>query len=121
MDIRQKRKEHALSLSVHGPMTVEDATELHQALRDAVSSSDIVVINLEETSDIDLASLQLLCSAHKTALKKKKDLRFINLASEVRERIDKAGYIHNRGCLDGGASECLWMLQNPSGPGEISL
>ena len=59
-------------LKPDGELTVARAADLKDALVKSIEKADTIEINLADASLVDLACLQLLCSAHRTAAKKGK-------------------------------------------------
>ncbi len=98
-------------LILDGDMTVQRAGELKAALIEALDKANSVVIDLENITDADLSCLQLLCSAHRTALKTNKSVSLSEKAPQFFwDTVKKAGY----SCKDPGCDNenCLWIGGN---------
>ena len=61
-------------LQVAGEATLEHAAELKQALLELFAATGDLSIDCAKTSRIDLAGLQLLCSACRTAIEQNREL-----------------------------------------------
>lgn len=82
-------------LTIDGDLTIQHATEYKNALLSAISEYDSIKIYLDKVKEFDLACLQLLVAAHKTALKRNKTLKiFGNQAGMLERAIKTAGYLH---------------------------
>ena len=97
-------------LKLEGDLTIERAGELKLALMEAIESANGVLIQLIELKKVDLTALQLLCSAHRSALMSKKRL-FINNSTPAifRDVVNKAGFARHMGCTLNPDKGCLWV------------
>lgn len=104
-----------LVLTLEGDATVETVEQLHQALR-AGLQQDQVTLDCSLLNKADLYALQLLCSAHRTAMNEKKTLTFLGKVSEpVVEAIKATGLMREFGCsLSSEEASCLWSGLNNS-------
>lgn len=68
-----RRKPAKKVLAFTGDLTVSRAADLKEELLQAFTASDHIEVNLDKVTRMDLACLQLICSAHKTAIKDEKD------------------------------------------------
>jgi anti-anti-sigma factor len=100
----------SLCVRVEGDLTVQQASELKACLLEALNRARLVRIDLSGVEDMDLTCLQLLCSAHKTALATEKKLV---LENDGRERFgplfSSAGFPRSKGCAMDVDTSCLWM------------
>ncbi len=112
MDISVKKtKEGASRISASGSLTIESAGELHKVLRHELENSMSVSLDMGKVSDVDMAGLQLLCSAHKTARTWGKDMSIEKAAKVLLDHVDRSGYIHHRGCPE-EFEPCLWSRED---------
>ncbi len=65
---------HTLIMHVQGNLSIQDSSALREHLLEAVSAHKGVVVDLTEAGTIDVACMQVLCSAHKTFKKAGKDI-----------------------------------------------
>ncbi len=106
----QQGKEGELSLL--GSVTIDQANDLKVALLDALSSSDSVMVDLSKADSIDLACMQLLCSAHHTAGTMGKSFSIdANRPDGVVRSVSAAGYMRHTGCKYDAARTCVWIDQ----------
>ena len=95
---------------LEGDLTFPQAPEIRTAFMKALVEADDVLIRFENIRELDLSCLQLLCSAHRSAARLKKRVRFEgDVPRKLSDAADTAGYSHLKGCkLDTGNS-CLWI------------
>jgi anti-anti-sigma regulatory factor len=106
----EEDKPGLLCVNIEGDLTVQHAAEFKTCLLDALGRAQSVRIDLQAIDDIDLTCLQLLCSAHKTALLVGKDLSLDRERPEPLERsLDLAGFSRSRGCTIDENDSCLWI------------
>ena len=97
-------------LVLAGELTLEHIRQLHEELRSSMENVRELDMDISGVVETDLSFLQLLCSAHRTAVKTGKTLNLINDIPEVvRQAMEDNGYSGQSSCsLDAGQT-CLWM------------
>lgn len=96
-----------------GVLSIAEAAEFKTALVDALESMDAVEINLDEVESIDLACLQLLCSAHRTASSKGKKVAVKEpLPAPFLEARKNAGFEYSKQCRFVSTDDCLWVVES---------
>ncbi len=106
-----KEDEHKSRISVSGSLSVESAGQLHEVLSDELKGNKSVSLDLSKVSEVDVAGLQLLCSAHKSARTSGGDLCLDGATDDFLDRIDRSGFIHHKGCSE-EFEPCLWSRQD---------
>ena len=87
------------SLCLEGELTVSNAADLRQGLLEALEQSDRLELDMDAVTAIDLAGLQLLCSAHRTAVAREKSLTLKDeLPPPLQEACVNAGFDFHRSC-----------------------
>lgn len=100
-------------LKTDGELTVARAADFKGSLVRSLEKCDTVEISLDDMTSIDLACLQLLCSAHRTACKKGKKLIVREpLPSAYLEARRDAGFMFSKPCREVTTEECLWTGDN---------
>jgi anti-anti-sigma factor len=97
-------------MAIAGPMTVQYAGELRDHLLEVFAKAKNVTVDLSGVTDIDVAGLQLLCSAHRTADYAK--TRFAMTGGQgavIREAAEVAGLQRQTGCSEDVCNTCLWI------------
>jgi anti-anti-sigma regulatory factor len=99
-----------------GELTIGHAQELKTSLKEAVDGYNSVVVQLGDITDIDLSCLQLLCSAHKSAIKQKKTFAFGEHVPDTFSQVfADAGFIRDTGCRSDPGETCLWVREATHG------
>lgn len=95
-------------------LTIERIKELRQELAAVIGRAEQVWVDLGAASELDLAGLQLLCSAHRTAASLGKALRLAGpLPPHLRHTLREAGFIRHVGCARDCTGSCLWGGHEP--------
>ena len=97
------------TLKLIGDLTIERAQELHQKLLTSLHHTTQLTITFEEVTSVDLAFLQLLCAAHRTAVRAGKTMRLDLSRPEVLQRaVQAVGFRRVQGCALDSQGSCLW-------------
>ena len=99
----------AVVVIIAGPMTIPYAGELREQLLAAFEKANSVTADLSSVTEIDVAGLQLLCSAHRSSVII--DKRFAisgGPGSPVWEAADAAGLLRQMGCVADVCHTCIW-------------
>lgn len=97
-------------LKLSGELTIQFAAKLHQVLLKVINHAKAIYIKLENVIDVDISCMQLLCSAHKTALESNKSLTLDSKSAEIfNQRLKEAGFGRTRGCSIKTETSCLWI------------
>ncbi len=101
----------AVRLTLEGAATIDSAAELKKALLNGLDRSAELVVDCSGASVLDLSALQLLCSAHRTAVALNKKVTLAGVRAEVVNRaIEEAGFARNQACLlSPDKGDCLWI------------
>ncbi len=102
-----KGNEHKSRISISGPLTIEFAGQLHEVLSGELKGDKSVSLDLSEVSMVDVAGLQLLCSAHKSAMTSGCDITLDRTTDDFLDQVHRSGFIHYRGCPE-EFEPCLW-------------
>lgn len=100
----------AIVMTIAGPMTVQYAGELRDHLLELFMKAKNVTIDLSGVTDIDVAGLQLLCSAHRTSDYAK--TRFAVAGGQgavIRDAAEAAGLLRDTGCSEDECNTCIWI------------
>ena len=80
-----------IRLAIHGAVLIEDATEFHRQVAEALEMSSNLEIDLKETSDVDLSAVQILFSAGKSAQKSRIDFNITNPSLALKDLLSFLG------------------------------
>lgn len=96
-------------VSVSGPMTVQYLAPLRDALIDAFTAGNGVRLDTREVTGIDVAGLQLICSAHRTSMAERKQFSVEGLENSVIAAAARAtGFFRHIGCAQDLDKTCVW-------------
>ncbi len=92
-----------------GDLTIDHAAGIKNILIQALESAKEVSIRLRDVTAADISCLQLLCSAHKTAVKSDKKITLDDGCSEIfRQTVADAGFSRSRECQQNPYGSCFW-------------
>ena len=100
MDVEMVQSGDTCVLRLKGKWTIERVHELKDLLLEAMNCSGHVIVEMEEPFEVDLSYLQVLCSAHRSALNIGKQMVLHCKKSQTcGEVVSDAGLGHTRSCL----------------------
>ncbi len=92
-------------------LTINRIRQLRDDLDEAQGKVKNLMVDIEKATDIDLTFLQLLCSAHRSAVSQNKTL---TLSGKINPAMEKAirenHYLRQTGCIPDKTNTCLWMV-----------
>jgi anti-anti-sigma regulatory factor len=101
--------EEATVVSVVGSFDIMQVQDACTRLQEALTSCGEVVLDLSAVDGIDLAGLQLVCAAHRTALEQGVRFSLVRpLTPVVEERALTAGFATPIPCQGGDGTPCIW-------------
>jgi ABC-type transporter Mla MlaB component len=100
------RKEATVELP--GELTVQEAARLKSLLSDGLERADCIEVDLSHTGKADIAGLQLLCAAYKTAIARGKTIVIPAVPDCVRTAAIAAGFWRPEGCVACQEEGCPW-------------
>ncbi|RJR38696.1 MAG: STAS domain-containing protein [Desulfobacteraceae bacterium] len=99
MDFLIEGPDDAGTLTLKGELTIQHAARLKEVLLRVLDQTTNLSISLEGIREIDLSCLQVLCSAHRTAVGLQKSIAATGLWSEeILSAVERAGYRAGRSC-----------------------
>jgi len=99
-------------LHLEGDLNIETVTDLREALLEAFAEPQAEVqLDGHDLASIDFFGLQLLCSAHRTAITQKKLLTWSNgRLSHLSDTMQLTGFSRHCGCtLCPPNVDCMWV------------
>ncbi len=104
--------EDTITLAMEGTLTIGRASDARVELQDALNNAQHIELDIEEAREADLAFLQLLCSAHRTAITMNKTLVLQGTIPEMfKKSVEDNGYARHTGCALDCNKTCLWMMK----------
>jgi anti-anti-sigma factor len=97
-------------VALDGDVTLQQAEEFRRVLIRALTDADEVSLDMEKVENVDLSCLQLLCSAHRSAVRVTKKLAFSGSPPRALiNAVETAGFSRVTGCRLDCDKSCLWM------------
>lgn len=93
-----------------GELTLPQADELRKTFLKTLEEWDDISIVLENVQGADLSLLQLICSLHRSALRRNKHIKLEGYVSKaMKVVVDAAGFSRHAGCKVDLDKSCLWV------------
>ena len=109
MKFKRKQLKKHTKLILSGELTIVYAEHLKSVLKETLDQQDHVVLDLKQVEEMDLSALQLLCSAHRTALANGKTIHFVcQPPCELGQTLSLSGFVRDIGCDYKAEENCLW-------------
>lgn len=102
------KKETHSEIALEGDLLIERSAELKEKLSRALEGSSVVTVDMGGATDMDLSFLQLLCSAHKTAMEGGKTLRLRGGSETFLRRVIEAGFNRKQACDEEADFMCFF-------------
>ncbi len=100
---------HLAVLTLRGELKQNHADELKAHLRRSLDYVGRIVVNCEKVTGVDLACLQVLCSAYRFSQALHKEFSFVGHRPELfLQAVRRSGYEHCVGCGLECDNGCLW-------------
>lgn len=112
MNIDNGTSENKTTLVMTGELTIRQASAAKDELQDALKKAQHVELDVGAATEVDLAFLQLLCSAHRTSMNLNKTLMFKGaIPAVLKKSIEDNGYARTSGCVLNSSHACLWQMK----------
>ncbi|MHB8708370.1 MAG: STAS domain-containing protein [Desulfuromonadales bacterium] len=89
-------------------LTITQVCQLKAELLPGLDEADRVVLDTNAVKDVDIAGLQLLCSAHRFAVAHGKELLLTGAGDRAHELVRAAGFVRGSLCSIGKDASCFW-------------
>lgn len=97
-------------LHIRKDMTIAHAAELKSALIAAIGKVEHLEVCIDDQVEVDISSLQLICSVHRTMLKMNKRLSLTGKRLAMfRNTVREAGFSRHVGCSRDRGNSCPWI------------
>lgn len=109
--MKNKKKESFKTeiLKLHGDLTIENTRELHQILLTGLDKAAGLALSFENVTAVDLSFIQLVCAAHRTAIRADKTMKLAGPRPEVLQKaVRETGFIRETGCVLDTQDSCIW-------------
>jgi len=106
--IKEKKTDRG-RLVLEGDLTLGGIRQLHEELMSSLKKVKHLDVTIDGARETDLSFLQLLCSAHRTAVKMGKSLSLAeDLPESFLQTMKNNGYSRQGGCSLDVDKSCLW-------------
>ena len=106
--------ENVRTIRAEGELSITTAGALKTALVEGLRTEARTVLDASSITSVDLAGLQLVCSAHRTYRARDAALEFSTVSEVVRKTAVAAGFeVTHSSCPYRQAGECLWRFECP--------
>ncbi|MRR58203.1 MAG: anti-sigma factor antagonist [Deltaproteobacteria bacterium] len=109
MKISLEKSGDGATLTISGELGIETGEALKSGITEAFGIADRIDLDLSGVTSLDLCSMQLLCSAHRTAAVSGKQLLLMNVGEAFSSDRRTAGYMRHTSCHRGAGLNCLWL------------
>jgi anti-anti-sigma regulatory factor len=107
--VTQAETPGSITVVVTGEMTIQNAAEIRNALLQAFSDGERLILKMDKVTAVDLAGLQLLCAAHRSSIADKKHFSVSGIYNEaIKSVIMDAGFPRRSGCVEDIDKTCVW-------------
>lgn len=111
-DIRRDKTADGETIVLTGDLTITQTQKVKAELLDALRSASSVEVRMENVRQLDVAFLQLLCSAHRTAAGANKSFAVGGERGRFQALLKKAGFQRHIGCRENSGHPCLWLCDS---------
>jgi anti-anti-sigma factor len=110
MGMSVENKDGKVILHLEGDVNISVAAEIREAILDAESANQSVVIDLNNVESLDVSCVQLFCSANRQYAANPERLTLIKGKNSdlFRNFLIKAGYDPSGSCSENPCKRCLW-------------
>jgi anti-anti-sigma regulatory factor len=102
-------------IRVQGALSIQDSSALRGCLLEAFGSAESLLLDLTGAGAIDLACIQVLCSAHKTFSKAQKSIGIMGKLPEGIVRSLSSVALVSDACDRESHGPCLWATGGKNG------
>ena len=89
-------------------LTIAQVGRIRECLLQGFTEAEQLVLDLTAVVEVDLAGLQLLCSAHRFAVLHDKSLMVTGGNARIRSLVQAAGFVRSTPCTIGKDAPCCW-------------
>jgi anti-anti-sigma regulatory factor len=110
MDFQIEASTKTGRLILNGEMGIQHAAALKDQLLNVQESVEHLDLDVQSVTGLDVSALQILCSAHRSFMKLRKEITFAGPLPPVwTDFMEVAGFARGKGCSVDSNSTCLWM------------
>jgi len=112
MQSAEKELKQNSKLALAGELTISRASELATSIGEWLAEQEKgAVLDLAAVTAADVSFLQILCAAHRSALRDGKSLSTISPSRELLRAVRTAGFERRQPCTQCTGDTCLWQVK----------
>ena len=100
------------TIRITGEVTILTVDALQKKLLSAFEISKNVIIDISGVTELDLAGMQLLCSAHRSSYSHGMEFHVVGHNRLILEMAAASGHLRHKGCEQDSKNTCLWNKGN---------
>jgi anti-anti-sigma regulatory factor len=114
INIGIQKSKNRETVNISGSLTVEHAAEVKKAIQSALEKrSKNIVLSLGTITKADLTFFQVVCSAHRTAMKSEKTFSVEQFQQDILIHAHRSmGFARRIGCALDKTKSCVFMLMS---------
>ena len=110
MSVTAATADRKSTITLAGELTISSADELRRLLLETFAAADEIALKVDPLEAVDLASLQVLCSAHRSVVRSGKKMFFVVPPPQTfKAAVADAGYTRLKECPMNQNNSCLWQ------------
>jgi anti-anti-sigma regulatory factor len=110
MSLQPSAEPRIMELVLTGDLVLQRIASLQEEILAALADVDRLLLNVSGASTFDLSFLQLLCSAHRSAVPLNKSLSLAGkLPESFQRKLEEAGFGRHVGCRFDCQNSCIWI------------
>lgn len=97
------------TIRIAGAITIPHISDIRGELLNSLDGADTIVLEVAGVNEIDVTGLQLLCSTHRSFVKKELQISIQGAsAGVVHSAAESAGLLRTTCCVSNTRCACLW-------------
>jgi len=100
------------TIRVVGPVTILTVESLQKGFLSAFETTKNVIIDISAVTELDLAGMQLLCSAHRSSYSHGMEFNVVGHNQLILEMAAASGHLRHKGCEQDSKNTCIWNKGN---------
>jgi len=100
------------TIRITGAVTILTVAALQKGLLSAFETTRNVIIDISGVKELDLAGMQLLCSAHRSSYAHGMEFNVVGHNQLVWQMATASGHLRHKGCEQDCKNTCMWNKEN---------
>ncbi len=100
------------TIKITGEVTILTVDALQKELLSAFEITKNVIIDISGVTELDLAGMQLLCSAHRSSYAHGMEFNVMGHNQLIWQMATASGHLRHKGCEQDSKNTCIWNKGN---------